>query len=44
MFNTTTGIKGYFAEFELQYYEPSSISGQEKAELFAAGNEINVSS
>ena len=44
MFNTTTGIKGYFAEFELQYYEPNNISGQEKAELFAVGNEINISS
>lgn len=42
--NTTTGIKGYFAEFEIQYYEPTTIVNENKAELFAVGSEINISS
>ena len=43
-FNKTTGIKGYHAVFEMQYYEPSDITGENKAELFAVSNEINISS
>tara|TARA_Y100000114_G_C11760288_1_gene329168 strand:+ start:451 stop:1812 length:1362 start_codon:yes stop_codon:yes gene_type:complete len=43
-FNKTTGIKGYHAVFEMQYYEPSDVTGETKAELFAVSNEINISS
>jgi hypothetical protein len=43
-FNKTTGIKGYHAVFELQYYEPNQVVNETKAELFAASNEINISS
>ena len=43
-FNKTTGIKGYHAVFEMQYYEPSDVAGENKAELFAVSNEINISS
>ena len=42
--NTTTGIKGYHAVFELQYYEPSQIQNETKAELFAISNQIGLSS
>lgn len=42
--NRTTGIKGYHAIFEMQYYEPSDVLGEKKAELFAVSNEINISS
>ena len=40
----TGGLKGYFAEFEIQYYEPTTIVNENKAELFAVGSEINISS
>ena len=40
--NTTTGIKGYHAEFKIQYWEPNPIPGETKAELFAVSNEITL--
>ena len=43
-FNATSGIKGYHAVFEMQYYEPTEIVGENKAEIFAVSNEINISS
>ena len=43
-FNKTSGIKGYHAVFEMQYYEPSDVVEETKAELFAVSNEINISS
>jgi hypothetical protein len=43
-FNKTTGIKGYHAVFELQYHEPFQVVNEVKPELFAVGNEINISS
>ena len=42
--NTTSGIKGYHAEFELMYYEANEVTNETKAELFAVSNEINISS
>ena len=42
--NTTSGIKGYHAVAELQYWEPTTIVNEEKAELFAVSSEINISS
>lgn len=39
--NTTTGIKGYHAQFKLQYWEPNA-EGNNKAELFAVSNEITL--
>ena len=42
--NTTSGIKGYHAEFELMYYEANEVANETKAELFAVSNEINISS
>ena len=39
--NTTTGIKGYHAQFKLQYWEPNA-EGDNKAELFAVSNEITL--
>jgi len=42
--NLTSGIKGYHAVFELQYWEPTEVVEETKAELFAVSNEINISS
>jgi len=42
--NTTSGIKGYHGEFQMMYYEPTTIANEERAELFAVSNEINISS
>jgi hypothetical protein len=44
IFNTTSGIKGYHAEFEIQYYEANQLAREQKAELFGISNEINISS
>ena len=42
--NTTTGIKGYHAVFELQYWKATDVTNQSKVELFGVLNEINGSS
>ena len=42
--NTTSGIKGYHAVAELQYWEPNYVVNESKAELFAVSCEINISS
>ena len=40
--NTTTGIKGYHANIELQYYEPFQNTTESKAELFAVSNDVSI--
>ena len=40
--NTTTGIKGYHANIELQYYEPFQDTTESKAELFAVSNDVSI--
>ena len=40
--NTTTGLKGYHAEIELQYYEPLENLNETKAELFAVSNDVTI--
>ena len=42
--NPTSGIKGYHAVIEMQYYEPNEVTNETKAELFAVSNEISISS
>jgi hypothetical protein len=36
----TTGVKGYYADVKLQYWEPSEAAAASKAELFAVGSEV----
>ena len=40
--NTTTGIKGYHENIELQYYEPFQDTTESKAELFAVSNDVSI--
>ena len=38
----TTGVKGYYADVRMQYWQPSETNTASKAELFAVGSEVIV--
>ena len=38
----TTGVKGYYADVRMQYWQPSESNTAPKAELFAVGSEVIV--
>ena len=38
----TTGVKGYYADVRIQYWQPSETNTAPKAELFAVGSEVIV--
>ena len=40
----TTGVKGYYGEFELRYWNPTEAATVDKAELFSVSSEVSLSS
>jgi len=40
----TTGIKGYYGEFEMRYWEPTETATADKAELFSVSSQVSLSS
>ena len=41
-FFQTSGLKGYFSNITMQYWEPEESSNASKAELFSVNGEVTV--